>query len=359
VRHLDLFSGIGGFAHAAQQVWGKEYECVGFCEIDPFCQAVLKKHWPKVKITNDIRKLTADTKSKQNRRLQSKGFQPDIGSSIDLLTGGFPCQPFSQAGKRRGTTDDRFLWPEMFRVIKEFSPRWVIAENVRGIINIENGLVFEQVCLDLEGAGYEVQPFIIPACAKNAPHRRDRVWIVALHSAGDGRRGSPPIKDEKRYAERPISSGKLAGGFEGSYCHAKDAISQRRRGRRNGDQTGVRRSLQTSRSNSNAPDTGNEGLQGRERSGSLGERSGASRSAPKRSWNENWLEVATSLCLLDDGLSRKLVRLPDGRKISYAKWRVEALKAAGNSIVPQVAMEIMEGIKNADRNYAGNKGCGK
>src|SRR4029077_4695613 len=92
---------------------------------------------------------------------------------------GFPCQPFSAAGKRRGTEDDRHLWPEMFRIIQTFKPTWIVAENVRGLATWNNGLVLEQVCTDLEGQGYEVQPFIIPAVAVNAPHRRDRIWFVA------------------------------------------------------------------------------------------------------------------------------------------------------------------------------------
>lgn len=156
MRHLDLFSGIGGFALATEMVWEKVEHI--FCEIDPFCQAVLKKHWPDAKIYGDIRKL--------NGR--------NVGT-IDLVTGGFPCQPFSVAGEQRGKEDDRDLWPEMFRVIKETKPRWVIGENVAGFIEME----LERSVSDLEGEGYEVQAFVIPACAVEAPHRRDRVWIVA------------------------------------------------------------------------------------------------------------------------------------------------------------------------------------
>lgn len=235
--HLDLFSGIGGFAYAVDQVWD-DVEHI-FCEIDPYCQVVLRKHWKGSVIYGDIRELTTDTyrnrlqesrpelktggdrqlsetitdtlRSKcgrednagvqdqrgatcedrregiqpENRETRSNNFeqssitstdtesgQPRVketgnggqdtcrGSEkrIDLLTGGFPCQPFSHAGKRRGTTDNRYLWPEMFRVIRNFKPTWVIAENVRGLLTIEQGVVFEQVCLDLEGEGYEVQP---------------------------------------------------------------------------------------------------------------------------------------------------------------------------------------------------------
>lgn len=158
MKHLDLFSGIGGFAYAAQTVWGNEYENVGFCDNNKFCQQVLKKHWPNATIYGDIRNLKLS-----------------IGSA-DLVTGGFPCQPFSNAGKREGKQDNRYLWPEMLRIIREVRPTWVVGENVAGLIGMAE---FEIVCSDLETEGYEVQPFIIPACAVGAPHRRDRVWIVA------------------------------------------------------------------------------------------------------------------------------------------------------------------------------------
>ncbi|MCR4306730.1 MAG: DNA (cytosine-5-)-methyltransferase, partial [Candidatus Yonathbacteria bacterium] len=198
IKHLDLFSGIGGFAYAVDQVWEAEHI---FVENDKFCQAVLRKHYPNSEIYGDIRQFTTDTRrerqeeqKKQTTRgeqCNSKHKTPHEGEfydthagtiekqCINIITGGFPCQPFSQAGRRKGTADDRFLWPEMLRCIREFKPTWVIAENVRGLLSIEGGLVFEQVCADLENIGYEVQPFIIPAVAVNAPHRRDRVWIVA------------------------------------------------------------------------------------------------------------------------------------------------------------------------------------
>ena len=167
MNHIDLFSGIGGFALAANWVG---WDTIAFCEIDPFCQKVLKKHWPDVPIFDDIKTLTADEIKEKT------GWD---GSEPTIISGGFPCQPYSTAGKRKGNADDRVLWLEMFRVIREVKPAWVVAENVRGLLSIEGGMVFEQVCADLEGEGYEVQPFIIPACAVNAPHRRDRVWIIA------------------------------------------------------------------------------------------------------------------------------------------------------------------------------------
>jgi len=159
VKHLDLFSGIGGFALAAR--WAG-FETVAFCEKNDYCRDVLRKHWDNVPMYEDIRRVTGD-------RLKRNGIEADI------ITGGFPCQPFSVAGKRGGKGDDRYLWPEMLRIIQEMEPAWVIGENVRGIVNME----LDQVLADLEDNGYSTESFVIPACAVNAPHRRDRVWIVA------------------------------------------------------------------------------------------------------------------------------------------------------------------------------------
>ena len=160
MKHIDLFSGIGGFALAASRVW-PDHHIVTFCEKDPYCQKVLKKHWPDAPICEDIYDL--------------KGIQ-----KVDLLTGGFPCQPFSVAGKQRGERDDRFLWPEMLRVIRESKPTWVVGENVPGII----GMALDQVLIDLEMEGYACQCFVIPACGVDAPHKRNRIWVVA-HSEGE------------------------------------------------------------------------------------------------------------------------------------------------------------------------------
>ena len=180
----------------------------------------------------------ADAESGQPRQSSKQEGRSDTGGSgIDLLTGGFPCQPFSQAGKRKGTNDDRYLWPEMLRVIHEFQPAWVVAENVRGLLTINEGLVFEQVCLDLEGEGYDVQAFVIPAVAVNAPHRRDRVWIIAMHTAGNGLRRSAASTNEKGYAAEPGQNRELERRPEGPHSDASDTESQGRElwKRREGD----------------------------------------------------------------------------------------------------------------------------
>jgi DNA (cytosine-5)-methyltransferase 1 len=161
MRHLDLFSGIGGFALACRMVGG--IETVGFCEREPYAQRVLKKHWPDVPICNDIHEMKGN----------------DYGT-IDLITGGYPCQPFSQIGKREGENDDRHLWPEVLRIVARARPRWMLCENVVGHVTM--GL--DQVLADLDAIGYSAQATVIPACAVDAQHRRDRVWIIANANRG-------------------------------------------------------------------------------------------------------------------------------------------------------------------------------
>ncbi|MBT7443247.1 MAG: DNA cytosine methyltransferase [Methylococcales bacterium] len=159
MRVFDLFSGIGGFSLGLERAG---MTTVGFCEIEKYPVSILRKHWPDVPIFNDI------------KRLDSHEVLQQIGQ-VDLICGGFPCQPFSVAGKQRGETDDRHLWPYMLRLIAEIRPRWVIAENVAGFIPM--GL--DSVLSSLEAEGYETQSFVIPACAVGGIHRRNRVWIVA------------------------------------------------------------------------------------------------------------------------------------------------------------------------------------
>lgn len=159
--HLDLFSGIGGFALAAQAAG---FQTIGFSEIEPYSCALLKQHWPDIKNYGDIRNIR--------------------NVPADLITGGFPCQPFSVAGKRGGTGDDRALWPEMRRVIAESKPTVVLGENVSGIISME----LDSVLDDLEHLGYSAWPIVVPACAVDARHRRDRVWILGYANGVRSRR---------------------------------------------------------------------------------------------------------------------------------------------------------------------------
>lgn len=167
MRVLDLFSGIGGFSLGLERAG---METVAFCEFDKKAQLVLKKHWPDVPIFDDIKELTLE------RILENTG--RTLQQRVSLVCGGFPCQPWSAAGKQQGHQDSkgRDLWPEMLRVIREVKPRWVLGENVQGFINKEMGL--RRTVSDLEGEGYQVRTFVIPACGVNAPHQRYRVWII-------------------------------------------------------------------------------------------------------------------------------------------------------------------------------------
>jgi len=206
LKILDLFSGLGGFSLGLERTG--RYKTVAFCEIDKYCTLLLQKHWKGVKIYNDVKKITKE------------GFEADGIESPDIITGGFPCQPFSVAGKQKGTSDDRHLWPEMFRIIKAFKPRFVIGENVPGIVNIQDGVVFETVCTDLESQGYEVQPFNIPAAAVGAPHQRKRIWIIATLadsvSNNERREISRSYEEKGRVQEEHRSKDSASGIFSGT-----------------------------------------------------------------------------------------------------------------------------------------------
>jgi DNA (cytosine-5)-methyltransferase 1 len=177
MRHGSLFSGIGGFDLAADWMG---WENIFHCEIAEFPRKILNHYWPNAECHEDIKK-TDFTKYR---------------GTVDIISGGFPCQPYSAAGKRLGKEDDRHLWPEMLRVIREVKPQWVVGENVRGLLNWNGGMVFHEVCADLENIGYEVQAFIIPASGINAPHQRERLWIVANSRHSTERKTGSSITNE-------------------------------------------------------------------------------------------------------------------------------------------------------------------
>jgi DNA (cytosine-5)-methyltransferase 1 len=417
MKHGSLFSGIGGFDLAAEWMG---WENIFHCEWNEFGQRVLKHYWPNADSLHDITK-TDFTKYE---------------GSIDIISGGFPCQPYSAAGKRLGKEDERHLWPEMLRAIREIKPTWVVGENVRGLVNWNGGLVFDEVQSDLEAEGYEVQPFLLPAAAVNAPHRRDRVWFVAYSSRTSfttkperERQKCEQSRSELRNIASAVGEVKDATnpnsrGLEGStkvgrnsidvewksqFGNASDSISightscgksaeaQGIGCRNNGEQK--ERSQQAEWSNGllglqgNATDTSSIGCNnwgdnreerhiqrninwdasqsesewnGRKRGiGEIGEIGATTNTANKRLEGERgaigelergfrpslsgsqsnkpnaWQNFPTKppICGGDDGIPREL------DSITFSKWRNESIKAYGNAIVPQVALQIFKAIE--------------
>lgn len=278
MTHGSLFSGIGGFDLAAQWIG---WENIFQIEINEFCQKVLTKNFPNVKKYKDIKKFDG-TK---------------YMGTIDVISGGFPCQPYSIAGKRKGKEDERHLWPEMFRAIREIQPSYIVAENVCGIINWNGGLVFEQVQADLEAESYEVQSVILPACAKNAPHRRDRVWFIAYSNKFNSRFIS------RKYTNKSETYSKIVN---------------------NGSKSVTPNTKKKRFQEWNEKQIQNKTYSAIERYNSF----------------SYWKDFPTQspICIGNDGFPNRL----DG--ISFPKWRRESIKALGNAIVPQIAYEIFKCI---------------
>jgi len=291
MNHASLFSGIGGFDLAAEWMgWNN----VLHVERDPFCQKVLKHHFPNSQSFDDVK--TFDGRPFRGR--------------IDILTGGFPCQPYSSAGKRLGKDDERHLWPEMCRIISEIAPAFVVGENVRGLLNWNGGVVFEEVCADLEGMGYEVWTGVLPAAGVGAPHRRDRIWFVA-HRQDHGQPQTEVFGRER-------------GEYEPHNWHEVRPTSDAVGGGRD------------------APNAERDGLEHCTKRGGSRKSQGATRQrVAGYVASESWAGFPTQppVCGGDDGLPSEL----DG--ITFSKWRAESIKAYGNAIVPQVAYQIFQAIQ--------------
>jgi len=299
MRHGSLFSGIGGFDLAAEWMG---WENVFHCEWNEFGQKVLQYYWPNA-ISYENIKETDFT----NHR-----------GKIDILTGGFPCQPYSAAGKRKGKEDERHLWPHMLRAIREIQPRWIVGENVYGLVNWSGGLVFDEIQADLEAEGYEVQPVILPACAVNAPHRRDRIWFVA-----NSKYNRHKAKRETEGEEREIQK-----------KHREEL------GGRKFDRAAFPRS-KMERPTPNSNKLRREGGKIRQKSEKRTQPNDKQFEGCSKFFSQGWEEFPTQspVCSGNDGLSSRL----DG--ITFPKWRNESIKAAGNAIVPQVAYEIFKAIE--------------
>jgi len=305
MTHGSLFSGIGGFDLAAEWMgWENKFHC----EWNEFGQKVLKHYWPNAESFHDITKT--DFTKYANR--------------IDILTGGFPCQPYSMAGKRKGKDDERHLWPEMLRCIREVNPKWVVGENVLGLVNWSGGLVFHEVQADLEAEGYEVQPYVLPAAAVNAPHRRDRVWFVAYNSNGWIKKMHQRTKYKNKTKSTSHSNN---NGF--NQCDSGDEIQSSQRG------INALGNINESNVNGDATDTNGIGL--RRESDRIGESGFVSKNESGNYWQN--FPTVSPVCDGDDGISDRL------DSITFSKWRKESIKAGGNAIVPQVALQIFKTIQ--------------
>jgi len=326
MKHGSLFSGIGGFDLAADWMG---WENIFHCEIAEFPRKILNHYWPNAECYEDIKKTDFT----------------NYRGTVDIISGGFPCQPYSAAGKRLGKEDDRHLWPEMLRVIREVEPQWVVGENVRGLLNWNGGMVFHEVCADLENIGYEVQAFIIPASGINAPHQRERLWIVA-HTDNTRTNNDMQFNGEWKENDKQRRGQSQSEHWEnGINGNAPDTESQR-----TWEQSSENRGREDGRFNDisedgNAPDTSNERLQRDKVNGTLNERewkcNESRQPITKLHKIENWdgFPTQSPVCSGDDGISHGL------DNITFSKWRNESIKGYGNAIVPQVVYRIFKTIE--------------
>lgn len=341
MTHGSLFSGIGGFDLAAQWMgWDNLFHC----EFHPFSQKILRYHFPKAISYGDIK--TVDFTVWRGR--------------VDVLSGGFPCQPFSTAGKRKGTADDRYLWPEMLRAIHEIRPRWVVGENVRGIISWSEGLVFEQVHTDLEAEGYEVQAFVLPACGVDAPHKRERTWFVAHVIENSECNGCEVGVFEKEGADIRKFGDVSTGSSDRVYIQERSIADSNNHGysaSKIGRGLGERDDNHTSgKVNAFEPkgctvpmsivtaNTIGTGLEGCAETSLCGTSIRLTRSVYD---SEQWQNFPTQppVCSRDDGFPLPM----DG--ITFSKWRQESIRAYGNAVVPQVVYQIFKAISDFESIY--------
>lgn len=326
MTHGSLFSGIGGFDLAAEWMG---WQNVFHCEWNTFGQRVLKYYWPDAISYHDI--TQTDFTIHRGR--------------IDILTGGFPCQPYSSAGKRKGKEDERHLWPQMLRAIREIAPNWVVGENVYGLVNWSGGLVFHEVQADLEAEGYEVFPFLLPAVSVNAPHRRDRIWFVA-HSTRTSERTNelrslrPEDAEINGKRTQAIHDAFRSNGFEGDAPNT-DSNGQHGSNCEHEEQSGkdgkyAQRDIEQN-DIANTESIGQEyALENREL-----ERERFRKSNQRNVWDS--FPSVSPICDGDDGISNRL----DG--ITFSKWRQESIKAGGNAVVPQVVLQIFRTIEEYEK----------
>ena len=291
LKVLDLFSGIGGFSLGLESLG--QFETIAFCEKDKFCQKVLQKHWSNIPIIDDV------------RRINGKEIKADV------VVGGFPCQSISIAGKQKGKDDDRFLFPEMLRVIKEVKPRWIIGENVQNLINISNGTILREIIEGLEVENFEVQCFSISASSQGAWHKRERIWIVANSNDRFSIR-----KDKKIQTRRNTINDGSSSNVSNTKCneHKYTSTNQSRTSELwrfySAKEKQTSHDLWSKTSRCNAP---------------FGE--------------DSWWNFESRIRRIPHGLSERMDR-----------FRKDRIKALGNSIVPQIAREIGKAIIAAEIN---------
>lgn len=374
--HLDFFTGIAGFALAAKWVGWKTLIT---CDIDKFASNVVSRHFPDVVQFADIKKLTYTKIDETLKKRFGDGWRDDD----IIITGGFPCQPVSVAGDRKGTDDHRFLWPEMFRLITETKPTWVVAENVTGILSmvqpgqetlmddipslfredhyktiLKERFILDRICEDLEGAGYSVQPIVIPACAVGAPHKRERVWIIAHSDSSDARAegvrqgGEDTVHGSKAATDTNIHDARRCGYGE-TKCEARESQGEQE------EREWLRPIFERVSSKRTTSDTEITGF----KTCATGQGKVESRRGDCGTWETNyWKQFPTvsPIYVRDDGLSDRLVRYirdsSDGTltekeidKIAsdtIKRVRIQGIITAGNAIVPQIALEIFKVIEN-------------
>ena len=335
LKLLDLFSGIGGFSLGLESTGF--FETIGFVEKDKFCQKVLKKHWSNINIEGDIRNVKGER------------------YAADVVTGGFPCQPFSVAGKRKSTADDRYLWDEMLRVIREVKPRWVIGENVEGIVNINEGMVLRQVLTDLENEGFQSQCIIIPASGIGAWHQRKRIWIIANSSSQRSSSQSIGVNRElEKKSNREKETRNKSTLCTSSSCSDVSNSESIRYGRWSSEgcsdrewsflqkeQEGCKMGSEIEGCDRDVSNTSIKGLQGCSIQHNLEGEQRSKEFAAKTSIErqQTWWETQSKLCGVPNGVSYEL-----------DKDRSNRIKALGNSIVPQIAREIGLAIKEVELN---------
>ena len=326
LKLLDLFSGIGGFSLGMEAT--NRIKTIAFVEKDKFCQKVLNKNFKNIPIEEDIRNVKGSN------------------YTADIVSGGFPCQPFSIAGKRKGKDDDRYLWDETIRVVAETKPKWFVGENVEGIINISNGTVLQQIQQDLEKEGFQVQCLVIPASGVGAWHQRKRVWIIGCNVSNSNYSGCKDRTKQHRWEqtqnEKRFDSFSRSNIISNSNSNRNTNEIERSNGEKEKVQREHRQKDSSTwkfiRTNSNdVPNTNSKGLQGCSLPTELEREQRQVITKRDTEKQQTWWEIESSLC-----------GVPNGISYEFDKGRSNRIKALGNSIVPLIAYEIGKAIISAE-----------